>query len=103
MPPAESASTNFQADDAGSIPVVRSTRIPRSGGDFLAGTRVRRAPETAVVPTRAERVGTEHEEPTVARARSFGNIRKLLSGRYQARSWRLGKQVAADTTEPPWL
>jgi len=39
----------------------------------------------------------------MARARSFGNIRKLPSGRYQARSWRLGKQVAADTTEPPWL
>jgi len=33
----------------------------------------------------------------VARARSFGNIRKLPSGRYQARYWRLGKQVAADT------
>ncbi len=34
----------------------------------------------------------------MARARSFGNIRKLPSGRYQARFWRLGKQVAADTT-----
>ena len=34
----------------------------------------------------------------MARARSFGNIRKLPSGRYQARYWRLGKQVAADTT-----
>ncbi len=32
------------------------------------------------------------------RARSFGNIRKLPSGRYQARYWHLGKQVAADTT-----
>jgi hypothetical protein len=30
-PPAESASTYFQADDAGSIPVVRSTRKSRSG------------------------------------------------------------------------
>ena len=34
----------------------------------------------------------------MARARSFGNIRKLPSGRYQARYWHLGKQVAADTT-----
>ncbi|MDH4074880.1 MAG: site-specific integrase [Acidimicrobiia bacterium] len=34
----------------------------------------------------------------MARARSFGNIRQLPSGRYQARYWRLGKQVAADTT-----
>ncbi len=34
----------------------------------------------------------------MARARSFGNIRKLPSGRYQARYWHLGKQGAADTT-----
>ena len=34
----------------------------------------------------------------MARARSFGNIRKLPSGRSQARYWRRGKQVAADTT-----
>ncbi len=34
----------------------------------------------------------------MARARSFGNIRKLPSGRYQARCWRLGKQIAADST-----
>ena len=34
----------------------------------------------------------------MARARSFGNIRKLPSGRYQARYWHLGAQVAADTT-----
>ena len=34
----------------------------------------------------------------MARARSFGNIRKLPSGRYQARNWRLGKQIAADST-----
>jgi hypothetical protein len=34
----------------------------------------------------------------MARARSFGNIRKLPSGRYQARYWRLGKQIAADST-----
>lgn len=27
----------------------------------------------------------------MARARSFGNIRKLPSGRYQARYWRLGR------------
>ena len=50
------------------------------------------------MPTRAYRVGTEHEEPSMARARSFGNIRKLPSGRYQARYWHLGKQIAADTT-----
>ncbi len=30
--------------------------------------------------------------------RPFGNIRKLRSGRYQARYWRLGKQVPADST-----
>ncbi len=30
--------------------------------------------------------------------RPFGTIRKLASGRYQARYWRLGKQVSADTT-----
>lgn len=30
--------------------------------------------------------------------RPFGNIRKLQSGRYQARYWHLGKQVPADTT-----
>ena len=34
----------------------------------------------------------------MARARSFGNILKLPGGRYQARYWRLGKQIAADTT-----
>ncbi len=34
----------------------------------------------------------------MARARPFGNIRKLPSGRYQARYWHLGKQIAADTT-----
>lgn len=34
----------------------------------------------------------------MARARSFGNTRKLPSGRYQARYWRLGKQIAADST-----
>jgi hypothetical protein len=34
----------------------------------------------------------------MARARSVGNIRKLPSGRYQARYWHLGRQVAADTT-----
>ncbi len=31
-------------------------------------------------------------------SRPFGNIRKLPSGRYQARYWHLGKQVPADTT-----
>ena len=30
--------------------------------------------------------------------RSFGTIRKLPSGRYQARYWYLGKQVTAGTT-----
>lgn len=30
--------------------------------------------------------------------RPFGNIRKLPSGRYQARYWHLGQQVPADTT-----
>jgi hypothetical protein len=34
----------------------------------------------------------------MARAGSFGNIRKPPSGRYQARYWHLGKQVAAETT-----
>ena len=34
----------------------------------------------------------------MARARPFGNIRKLPSGRYQARYWHLGKQVTADAT-----
>ncbi len=31
-------------------------------------------------------------------SRPFGSIRKLKSGRYQARYWRLGKQIAADST-----
>ncbi len=30
--------------------------------------------------------------------RSFGTIRKLSGGRFQARYWHLGKQVAASTT-----
>ncbi len=34
----------------------------------------------------------------MASSRPFGNIRKLSSGRYQARYWHLGKQVPADTT-----
>ena len=34
----------------------------------------------------------------MARALSFGNIRKLPSGKYQARYWHLGKQVCADRT-----
>ena len=34
----------------------------------------------------------------MARARSFGNIRKLPSGKYQARYWHLGKQIAAEHT-----
>jgi hypothetical protein len=32
----------------------------------------------------------------MARARSFGNIRRLPSGRFQARYWHLGRQIAAD-------
>jgi len=32
----------------------------------------------------------------MARARSFGNIRKLRSGKYQTRYWHVGKQIAAD-------
>ena len=34
----------------------------------------------------------------MAPTRRFGNIRKLPSGRYQARYWHLGKQVPADRT-----
>ena len=34
----------------------------------------------------------------MAKARSFGNIRQLPSGRFQARYWHLGKQIAADVT-----
>ncbi len=34
----------------------------------------------------------------MGKSRPFGNIRKLKSGRYQARYWHLGKQVPADTT-----
>jgi integrase len=34
----------------------------------------------------------------MARARSFGNIRKLPSGRYQARYWHLGRQIPAEDT-----
>ena len=34
----------------------------------------------------------------MARARSFGNIRKLPSGRYQTRYRHLGKQIPADST-----
>ncbi len=34
----------------------------------------------------------------MARVRPFGTIRRLPSGRYQARYWYLGRQVAADTT-----
>ena len=48
--------------------------------------------------TRAYRVGTEHEEPPMTAARSFGNIRRPPSGRHQARYWYLGKQIPANTT-----
>ena len=34
----------------------------------------------------------------MVRARSFGSIRKLPSGRYQARYWHLGKQISAEHT-----
>src|SRR5215203_994673 len=34
----------------------------------------------------------------MVRARSFGSIRKLPSGRFQARYWHLGKQIAAEHT-----
>lgn len=34
----------------------------------------------------------------MARVRPFGTIRRLPSGRFQARYWYLGQQVAADTT-----
>jgi integrase len=34
----------------------------------------------------------------MARARSFGSISKLPSGKYQARYWHLGKQIAAEHT-----
>ena len=34
----------------------------------------------------------------MARARSFGSIRKLPSGKYQARYWHLAKQIAAEHT-----
>jgi len=34
----------------------------------------------------------------MARARSFGSIRKLPSGKFQARYWHLGKQIAAEHT-----
>jgi site-specific recombinase XerC len=34
----------------------------------------------------------------MARARSFGNIRKSPSGRYQARYWHLGRQIPAEDT-----
>ena len=36
----------------------------------------------------------------MARTRAFGTIRKLPSGRYQARYWHLGTQVSAGTTYP---
>ena len=36
----------------------------------------------------------------MSNVRSFGTIRKLPSGRFQARYWHLGKQVSADTTFP---
>lgn len=42
--------------------------------------------------------GTEREETLTARARSFGSIRKLPSGKFQARYWHLGKQISADHT-----
>lgn len=34
----------------------------------------------------------------MARSRPFGTIRRLSSGRYQARYWHLGKQISADVT-----
>lgn len=34
----------------------------------------------------------------MARARSFGNIRKRPNGKYQARYWHLGKQISAEHT-----
>src|SRR6478735_6134597 len=45
------------------------------------------------VPRRARR-----REQQVSRARQFGTIRRLPSGRYQARYWHLGQQVSAGTT-----
>jgi integrase len=36
----------------------------------------------------------------VATARAFGTIRKLASGRYQARYWHLGRQISAGTAFP---
>ena len=50
------------------------------------------------MPRRAEKVGIEHEETLMARARSFGSIRQLPSGKHQARYWHLGKQIAAEHT-----
>ncbi len=52
----------------------------------------------AVVPTRAESVGTEHEKPIRARARSLGNMPKLPSGPLPAIDWNLGTHVAAEAT-----
>ena len=66
--------------------------------NFLAGRRVTPGIGNGRRAYTCLQVGIEHEEAVMARARSFGNIRKLPSGRYQARCWRLGKQVAADTT-----
>ncbi len=34
----------------------------------------------------------------MVRARSFGSTRKLASGRFQARYWHLGNQIAAEHT-----
>lgn len=34
----------------------------------------------------------------MSKMRQFGNVRKLASGKYQARYWSLGRQVAAPTT-----
>jgi hypothetical protein len=34
----------------------------------------------------------------MSKMRDFGNVRKLASGRYQARYWNLGGQVAAPAT-----
>jgi len=55
----------------------------------LGGTRRR---DESVTRTASE------ENPRVGRARPFGTISKLPSGRYRARYWRLGRQVSAPIT-----
>jgi hypothetical protein len=98
------AGYTLQADDARRFrsAVPRITTAQSSIGSAERSHR-------RVVPRRATKVATEHEKTLIARARSFGSIPKLPSGKFQTRYWHLGKQIfaaptyAAKTDARRWL